>query len=397
MYKSRLVFPAACMGMLLFGISIITLGSVAPGINTKFSLDEVAAGTLFSILPIGLLTGSLIFGPICDKYGYRILLVLSCVILFCGFQAIAYAASYTILKIMIFLFGLAGGAINGATSAFVSDISSENKKANLSLLGVFFATGALGMPAICGVLERRLAFDTIVSSVGYLSLLVAALYLFIPFPPAKQAKGVSLKQGIGLLKDDVLVLIAFFLFCQSSFEGIINNWTTTYLLSQFPVSQSNALYALSLYVAGMALMRLLIGSVLKNLSSRNVLYISFVLLVIGGTLLRTNISFGFAIVGLIAIGAGLAAGFPVMLGLVGARYSRLSGTAFSFVLFVALTGNMLVNYMMGIIAGAYGIKHLTTVVFAEIVVMLFLSLLILRKISNKTKKHKANDVIETMA
>lgn len=397
MFKSRLVFPAACMGILLFGISIITLGSVAPSINAKFGLDEVAAGTLFSILPFGLLTGSLIFGPVCDKYGFKMLLVLSCIILFCGFQAIAYASSYSLLKILIFLFGLAGGAINGATSAVVSDISSENKKAKLSLLGVFFAIGALGMPFILGVLERRLTFEKIVSSVGFLSLLVAAFYLFIPFPPAKQAKGVSLKQGIGLLKDDVLILIAFFLFCQSSFEGIINNWTTTYLLSQFPVSQSNALYALSLYVIGMAIMRLLIGSVLKNLSSRNVLYISFALLVIGGTLLKTNISFLFAVIGLIAIGAGLAAGFPVMLGLVGTRYSELSGTAFSFVLAVALTGNMLVNYMMGIIAGAYGIKHLATVVFAEIVFMVFLSLLILRKVSNKTQKHKVNDVIETMA
>lgn len=397
MHKNRLLFPAACMGMLLFGISLITLGSVAPGINAKYQLDEQSAAILFSILPIGILAGSLIFGPICDRYGYKSLLVFSCILLFCGFQAIAHAASYGLLKILIFLFGLAGGAINGITNAVVSDISSENKKAKLSLLGVFFAIGALGMPFVLGFLENRFRFESIVSAVSFLPLLVALFYLSIRFPPAKQAKGIPLKQSLKLLKDEVLILIAFFLFCQSSFEGIINNWTTTYLLRQFSVSQANALYALSLYVVGMATMRLLIGSVLKDLSSKNILYLSFLLLIIGSTLLKTNLSFLTAVIGLILTGAGLAAGFPVMLGFVGLRYAELSGTAFSFVLAVALIGNMLVNYLMGIIVSAYGITHFTTVVFAEIIIMVLLTVLILRKLLPTNKKYQTNDVVETMA
>src|SRR5690606_40668966 len=68
MYKSRLVFIAACLGLLLFGIGLITLGSVATALRDKFDLDEISAGTLFSILPIGILLGSLVFGPLCDKY-----------------------------------------------------------------------------------------------------------------------------------------------------------------------------------------------------------------------------------------------------------------------------------------------------------------------------------------
>ena len=62
MFNKKLVFWAACFGILLFGIGLITLGSIAPDLKTKFSLDDVSAGTLFSILPIGILTGSLFFG-----------------------------------------------------------------------------------------------------------------------------------------------------------------------------------------------------------------------------------------------------------------------------------------------------------------------------------------------
>lgn len=397
MFKSKLVFPAACLGMLLFGISLISLGSVAPAISIKFQLDKIAAGSLFSLVPFGILAGSLIFGPVCDRYGYKTLLVLSCLLLAGGLQAIAFVSSQSLLKLFVFFFGLAGGVINGATNAVVSDISSTNKKARLSLLGVFFAIGALGMPVVLGLTENRYNFEAIVSAAGILPVLTAGFFLLVTFPPAKQAKSLPLKKSISVWKDHVLVLIAFFLFCQSSFEGIINNWTTTYLLSQFPVTQSKALYALSLYVAGMAVMRLLIGSVFKQFSSKKTLYISFVLLSIGAVLLKVAPVLVLAVSGLVILGAGLAAGFPVMLGFVGNRMADVSGTAFSFVLVIALLGNMLVNYLMGVLANAYGISTLTTLIFIEILAMIILSSRILKGLSISNKQYETNDVIETMA
>ena len=67
MSHHRSVFLSAYLGMLLFGISLITLGSVAPGLKEKFSLDAISFGTLFSILPFGILSGSLFFGPFADR------------------------------------------------------------------------------------------------------------------------------------------------------------------------------------------------------------------------------------------------------------------------------------------------------------------------------------------
>lgn len=374
------------MGMLLFGIGLITLGSVATDLRIRFQLDEVSAGTLFSILPIGVLTGSLIFGPLCDKYGYKNFLILSCLIMFGGFQGIAYSGSVGLLKACIFLFGFAGGAINGATNAVVSDISQVNKRANLSLLGVFFAIGALGMPFVLAMLESRVSPGNVVSGVGFLTLASAAFFSLIRFPPPKQVQGVPFKQGIVLLKDDILIMIAFFLFCQSSFEGIVNNWTTTYLIEELSVSQSRALFSLSLYVVGMAGMRLLIGSVFRTVKSANILMMSFIMLFMGCTLLNLGGSYLPAVTGLVLIGAGLAAGFPIMLGFVGSRYTDLSATAFSFVLAIALLGNMLVNYLMGAIAHHYGIGHLTTLMYFEIAAMVTLTYFIVQKINKTTTK-----------
>ena len=229
MYNKRLVFWAACIGILFFGMAITTLGSVVPQLRIKFHLDDISAGTLFSILPFGILMGSLFFGPFCDRYGYRILLALTCFSMFIGFEGIAYAPSHLILKICVFLFGLGGGAINGATSALVSDISEKDKGANLSLLGVFFAIGALGMPFILGILENKLSYEIILSIIGIATFIMGVFFLLVQFPPPKHAGGLPVAKSLSLLKDPILLLIAFFLFFQSAFEGIINNWTTTYL------------------------------------------------------------------------------------------------------------------------------------------------------------------------
>jgi len=382
MYNKRVIFWAACAGMLLFGICMITLGSVASDLREKLQLNEIASGTLFSILPVGIIAGSFLFGPIADKYGYKILLAISSIFLFAGFEGLAYTLSYDLLKIFILLIGIGGGAVNGATNALVSDISEKEKGANISLLGVFYGIGALGMPLILALLKSRISFEVIVAVVGILTLLTGGFFIVIKFPPPKQIRGVPFTQSIKLVKDKVLILIALFLFFLSGGEGIINNWTTTYLINRFSVTQSSALYALSSFVAGIAVMRLLIGTVLRPLTSKKILIMSFILIVTGLILLMISPSFNISVAGLVLLGAGLSGGFPIMLGFVGNLYSELSGTAFSLVFFIALIGNTLINFLMGLVAQNFGVEHLITFALTETVIMILLATIIVNRTKN---------------
>lgn len=383
MKNNLAAFVAACAGMFLFGVTLITLGSVATDLKSKFDLDAVEAGTLFSILPFGILTGSLIFGPVCDRYGYKLLLILACIAMFLGFEGIAFSNSLDLLKIGVFVFGLGGGIVNGATNAVVSDISAEHKGANLSLLGVFFGLGALGMPLILGMLSKTISSFTIVAAVGWLTLAVALFYFFVSFPPAKPNVASGSAKWKSLFKW-LLMFIAFFLFFQSSFEAIINNWTTTYLTTKGIMSEERALYALSLHIVGMVVMRLLTGSVFRKISEVKIMWACLVMLAVGVLLMHAGNNQTIVIAGLMLSGAGLAGGFPLMLGITGKHFAHLSGTAFSFIFTVALIGNMLINYLMGIIADRYGILHLTTVAYIEVAAMVLLLYLIIQKL--KTNK-----------
>ena len=49
------------------------------------------------------------------------------------------------------------------------------------------------------------------------------------------------------------------------------------------------------------------------------------------------------------MGLGYASTFPIVLGTIGDKFKEISGTAFSFALVIGLTGNTLLNLLVGIV------------------------------------------------
>jgi len=384
-YNKSLVFWAACAGMLLFGVSFITLGSVTPALRNKFELSELESGALFAILPMGIITGSLLFGPVADRYGHKLLLVLSCLLLSAGFAGIAQATSTGVLKLCIYFFGFGGGAINGSTNAVVSLVSEKNKVGNLSLLGVFYGAGALGMPMVLGSLQHRVPYESIVLAMALVTLLVAAWFLSLRFPPPQQPTPFSLQKALGIFNHRMTALIALFLFLQMSLEAIINNWTTTYLEVHRGLAQDRALFGLSLFIGGMTVMRILIGSIFRSFSAQRLLFLAMTLILVGSSVLLMDVPYAVLLVAFVVFGAGMSAGVPLMLGIVGGLFKDMAGTAFSAVIVVGLLGNLSLNYLMGYVAEHYGIRYFGYGILVEWMFLVITSVLIIKSL-NKNKE-----------
>ena len=385
MYKRRQVFVAACIGLFLFGITFLTLGSILPLLAERFEEKGFNNGLIVSVLPIGVMIGSMIFGPFVDRYGYKLLLIVSILISAFTLQGIAFTQSLIFLYTCIFLVGFSGGIINGATNALVADISDKDKGASLSLLGVSYGVGAFGMPFLLGLLSKHYPYTSILSVVGFFMVLPALYFVFISFPAPKQVNGFPLKEGIRLLREPALLLTSFFLFFQSGAESLINNWATTFLQNDLEFPAKDALFSLSCYLGGLTIARLLLGKLLKKISSFRIMIISLLLAVAGAAILLYSSSYPYVLAGLITIGAGFAASFPVILGYIGHIYSNLSGTAFSIAFVIALTGNALINYFFGIISNEYGTKQLPVLLLCVIACLLIQILLIKRNLSSKIK------------
>jgi len=384
-YSPRQVFWTACAGMLLFGVCMITLGSLSIPVGRRFRLGPSEIGALFSVMPLGVLTGSLLFGPVCDRHGYRTPLIVACLLLSIGFQGIAYAADTRQLAAFIFLCGLGGGIVNGATNGVVADISTSDKGGDLSLLGVFFAVGAVGMPALLALFARSHAYDTVLSGVGLLPLPVALACRLVRFPAPKVQPSVPLRETFRLATDPRLLGMSLFLFLQAGLEATISNWSTRYLADQKGLDTASALYALSLSVVGMALARIVIGGALRGWSPSKVLFTSFPVTILAMLLLSTGRGQPAAYAALFLTGIGIAAAFPLMMGLIGDAFPRMSASAFSIALAIALSGNMALNYAVGALTERFGITLLPTVAISLTTLMAATAAAILRKPThNKT-------------
>lgn len=385
--QTRYLFIAACTGMFLFGVTMVSLGSILPDIIAKYNLSEIAAGTLTSLLPAGILAGSILFGPITDRYGYKYLLIICTIFIVAALEGLAFTQNYFLLRLYIVFIGFAGGMINGATNALVNDISSEGRSANLSLLGVFYGIGALGMPALIGLFSAKLTGSMIIAGLGFIMVIPIIYFFLISFPKPKVTQKYPLKESVRMLRDPVLILMGLFLFFQSGLEGVTTNWTTTYIQSFITERKDIALFALSGYILSLTLARIFLGWILRKIPSYLVQFISMCAAGIGIFILMFSRDYALSVVGLILLGAGFAAGFPVLLGYVGEVYKKLSGTAFSFVLVIALIGNITFNYSMGLIFNYFGIRYLSSLLLFCLAMLLVIFLLVLRNIKHKTDIH----------
>ena len=383
MKNRKIAFISVFTGIFLFGVSMVIIGSTLSVLRERFGMSDIEAGGLFSILPFGLLVGSVTFGPVADKYGYRWVLTVAGLFLSLGFFGIAHAGSLFVLRSCIFLFGIGGGVINGASSALVSDLSvKEHKITNLIWLGAFFGVGAFVTPIILSVIEKSY-YTLVIDVAGVLSLLIAILFAVIAYPVTVQKDKISFKLIPVFVKNRLFMALCFYLFFQSSFEAIVNNWTVTFFVD-LRVGENKALLAFSSSVLGMILMRVLTGSVLRNFTFNRLMTLALIFLTAGLILLILPTPYFIKVTGMFLIGAGLAPGFPVMLGTAGEIFKEVSATAFSFAMLIALIGNTLINYITGVLTEKLGMGVFLYVIMTEIVALLLLFIVI------KTNKHQAN-------
>lgn len=362
MYRKNLVFAAACLGMLLFGIVFLSLGSANNMLAERFKLDDRAIGTLTALLPFGILIGSLVFGPVVDRFGYRWMLVGASLVVGGALEGMAFAGDRALVQFCVFAIGLGGGVLNGATNALAADVSEGERGAKLSLLGVFFGIGALTMPSTIAALSHVYALNHIVAGIGALALVPGAYCLAIEFPRAKlRPDNFSLWAGLGLLKDPVLLFACLALAFQSGMEGMSNDWMTRYLKKVTLVgvddSERSAQLGLVALTGAMMVTRVALAGLLKRIGPRSVLFASVGVTLLGVIALMTAPSYAVAVLGAALIGTGLAAVFPVVLGYIGDRYPQQSGTAFSTIFVVALAGNMAINKTFGYVAQQYGVQQ----------------------------------------
>lgn len=347
---------SAFAGMFVFGIVMAILGAILPSLFSRLDLAKGQAGNLFLYMNFAMLVMSVLFGPIVDRFGFKLFLVLCSVLVALAFFVLAGASTYGLVVAAAVILGFGGGGLNGGTNALTSDVNPERRGAALNLLGIFFGFGALLIPFLMATLLGWAGLRNILIFAAVLGLVPLALFALSFFPAPKQAQGFPLSRAAAVVNDPRLWLCAFILFFESGNEFTVGGWISTYLHEVHGSAASAASLVLAGYWAAIMAGRLAASRVAGRVKNESLILGAAGLAFISAVLLFIAPGRGLASAAAVLIGLGFAAIYPTTLAIAGEHFAALSGTAFSVIFTVALAGGMLCPWLAGKLAQSSGLR-----------------------------------------
>lgn len=155
----------------IYGVSVPAL-LADPALN----IDKGAAGTLGSIVGVGMLIGAALAGGLMRKVGPLRLILASCLVFSAGMLLSAAAPNLTSFGIGRALVGLGLGVVLPTLLAYVADLSvPEHRNRNTGIVMAGYAAGGLAAPLLGAMLLPETSFRWL-----YLIGVVPAL-LILPF------------------------------------------------------------------------------------------------------------------------------------------------------------------------------------------------------------------------
>ena len=354
--SARRLIHSAWAGIFVFGIVMAILGAILPSLFERIQFSKSEAGNLFFYMNLAMLGMSFVFGPVVDRFGYKLFLLACSLLVAASFLLFTLAASYALLVVAALLLGFGGGGLNGGANALTSDLNPESRSAALNFLGIFFGFGALTIPFLIGALLDFLGLNRILIIAIVLSLVPFAFFLLLRFPRAKQAQGFPLRQAARVVGHPLLWLCGLLLFFQSGNEFTVGGWTSTYLNEYFRLTPRLASLVLAGYWGAVMIGRFISTRLVRRMKNGTLILGSALISLAAAGLMAFAPTRAFASLGAVLIGLGFAAIYPTTLAVVGEAFPAFSGTAFSFVFVLGLAGGMTAPWLTGRIAGASGIR-----------------------------------------
>ena len=128
------------------GFDVLSISFAAPGIAEEWGINRAVLGIVLSMELIGMALGSIVIGPIADRWGRRPTILLCLVIVSLGMAAASTASSVPVLAAYRLGTGLGIGGMLAATSAMAAEYAS----ARFRQLSVILMAGGYPVGVVIG-------------------------------------------------------------------------------------------------------------------------------------------------------------------------------------------------------------------------------------------------------
>jgi len=160
----KLVIALCFLVVAIDGFDTAAIGFIAPALRAAWSLTPPMLAPLFGAGLFGLMVGAFVFGPIADKVGRRLVLILTTLFFGVATMASSLAPDIQTLIVLRFITGLGLGGAMPAAITLTSEFCPTSRRSSLvTLMFCGFTTGS----AVAG-----LAASKVVAAYGWQGLLI---------------------------------------------------------------------------------------------------------------------------------------------------------------------------------------------------------------------------------
>ena len=351
------LFPSRIAVSSLFffmGFIFASWASRIPVFKNQFHLNEAELGTVLFMLPLGSFIALPFAGWSVDRFGSRIMGVISTSAYGLALYALSQSQTSFSLSVLLFIFGFFGDTVNISMNTQALDLQTAYRRPILSSFHALWSLGALSGALLGGwtlktQIGTEMHFLMVAIAVGVLCFL--SWFYLMPHDGSKE-KGNKLLA----LPDRSLLLIGVVCLCCTLCEGAMADWSALYYNEVKVDTTTISTTGFTAYVLMMAMGRFSGDRLVMAMGYRKVLIMDGIL-VAGGMALALALKQPWLVIaGFGLVGFGVSTVIPIAYTAAAKSETMKASVALAAVSTIGFTGFLIGPPLIGFIAHEIGLR-----------------------------------------
>lgn len=337
----------------LSGLCFSTWASRIPTIKDIFNLNDAQLGSIFLIMPVSALLGTVTSGWLVSKFDSRKPLVISFLCFALTLIGISLVKTTFLLVVVLALFSIFMRVLNIAMNAQSITLQNQFKSKIIgSFHGIWSLGGVVGVLFSTVMLKMNISIESHLTSIAILTIVSSIIAYKFLLKKDKSEEGNKLILG---KPDKFILYLGLIIFFASICEGGMFDWSGIYFKEV--VKEDVFTYGYLLFMTCMATSRFFLDRLLDKIEMP-VMYILSGLLIASGILLAIIFPlFWTALTGFCLVGIGVSAIFPMTYTLAGKSKKYSPGMAISIIGTYSIVGMFIGPPLIGYLSHNFGLKN----------------------------------------
>lgn len=354
--RTRRVYRLA-VGVLFFlqGVCFASWASRIPSVQQKLNISDSLLGVILFALPVGSMLSLLFSGRLVAKYGSKKVATNALLLYSVFLPLIGFSNTPWLLIASLVLFGMAGNISNIAINTQAVHVEAKYGK---NIMASFHGLWSLAGFIAAGIGTYMISEGVIPLThfVFVSTLIVGSMAIVFQYLVPDEKTAVSSSTGLFVKPDKALLKLGILAFCCMICEGAMFDWSGIYFQKVVKADSGWVGAGYTAFMCAMATGRFIADWVANHLRFKKTIFVSGLLIAVG---LGIAVGFPFiltSIIGFLLVGFGVSSVIPLIYSEAGKSKSTNPGMALTAVSSIGFLGFLIGPPLIGVIAGMASLR-----------------------------------------